>query len=103
MTKKSTIQTEKVNTHIVEWLKNFAEKKGATPSQISLAWLLARRPFIVPIAGTRNEAHLLENADIDKVRLSTDDMQEIATSLSRFTVHGERLSSQHMAQIDYSV
>jgi aryl-alcohol dehydrogenase-like predicted oxidoreductase len=91
------------NMPIIEWLEGFAKKKGATPSQISLAWLLAKGPNIVPIPGTRNEVHLMENLGAQRVQLTADDMQEIATSLSRFTVHGERMSKQHMDQIDYTV
>ena len=91
------------NLPISEWLKGFAKKKGATPSQIAIAWLLAKGPNIVPIAGTRNEAHLAENLGASRVTLTADDMQEIATSLSRFTVHGERMSKMHMDQIDYTV
>jgi aryl-alcohol dehydrogenase-like predicted oxidoreductase len=91
------------NMPIIEWLEGFAKKKGATPSQISLAWLLAKGPNIVPIPGTRNEAHLMENLGAQRVQLTADDMQEIATSLSRFTVYGERMSKMHMDQIDYTV
>ncbi len=58
------------NMPIVEWLKGYAAKKGATPSQIALAWLLAKSPNIVPIPGTRNEAHLLENLGAQRVQLT---------------------------------
>jgi aryl-alcohol dehydrogenase-like predicted oxidoreductase len=91
------------NLPISEWLKSYAKKKNATPSQIALAWLLAKGENIVPIAGTRNEAHLAENLGATRIVLNADDMQEIATSLSRFTVHGERMSKMHMDQIDYTV
>lgn len=91
------------NMPIIEWLKAYAGKKGATPSQVALAWLLAMSPNVVPIPGTRNEAHLLENLGAVNVRLTDEDMQEIATSLSRFTVHGERMGKDHMASIDYTV
>ena len=91
------------NMPIVEWLKGYAQKKGATPSQIALAWLLAKGPNIVPIPGTRNEAHLLENLGTHRVQLGDSDMQEIATSLSRFVVYGDRMGEEHMSQIDYTV
>lgn len=71
------------NMPILEWLKGYAERKSATPPQIALAWLLAKSPNIVPIPGTRNEAHFLENLGSRRVKLSAEDMQEIATSLSR--------------------
>ena len=81
----------------------YADKKGATPSQISLAWLLAKSPNIVPIPGTRNEAHLLENLGAQRVYLTADDVQEIETSLSRFVIYGDRMGEEHMSQIDYTI
>ena len=91
------------NMPIIEWLKAYAAKKGATPSQIALAWLLAKGPNIVPIPGTRNEAHLLENLGAQRVHLTAEDVQEIETSLSRFVVYGDRMGEEHMSQIDYTI
>jgi aryl-alcohol dehydrogenase-like predicted oxidoreductase len=91
------------NMPLIEWLKGYAAKKGATPAQISLAWLLAKSPNIVPIPGTRNEEHLIENLGALAVQLTTVDMQEIATSLSQFVVYGDRMGEAHMSQIDYTV
>ncbi|MET0528295.1 MAG: aldo/keto reductase, partial [Microvirga sp.] len=91
------------NMPIIEWLKAYAAKKGATPSQVALARLLAKGPNVVPIPGTRNEAHLLENLGAVNVQRTDEDMHEIATSLSRFTVYGERMGKDHMASIDYTV
>ena len=91
------------NMPIVEWLRGYAAKKSATPSQISLAWLLAKGPNIVPIPGTRNEAHLLENLGAQHVHLTAEDVQEIETSLSRFVVYGDRMGEEHMSQIDYTI
>ena len=91
------------NMPIVEWLKAYAAKKGATPAQIALAWLLAKGPNIVPIPGTRNEAHLLENLGAQRVHLTADDVQEIETSLSRFVVYGDRMGVEHMNSIDYTI
>jgi aryl-alcohol dehydrogenase-like predicted oxidoreductase len=92
-----------LNLPIIQWLKGYAEKKGATPSQIALAWLLAKSPTIVPIPGTRKEAHLLENLGARNVRLTAADVQEIETSLSRFPVYGDRMGEAHMSQIDYTI
>lgn len=91
------------NMPIIEWLKAYAAKKGATPSQISLAWLLAKGPNIVPIPGTRNEEHLLENLGAQHIQLTPEDVQEIETSLSRFVVYGDRMGVEHMSQIDYTI
>ena len=90
------------NIPIIEWLKAYAARKGATPSQVALAWLLAKSPNIVPIPGTRNEAHLLENLGAQRVKLTAADMQEIATSMSKFVVYGDRMGEAHMSQIDYT-
>ena len=92
-----------LNMPIIEWLKQYAKKKNATPSQIALAWLLAKSSSIVPIPGTRFEAHLLENLGAAKVILTKDDMQEIETSLSKFPVYGDRMGEAHMSSIDYTV
>jgi len=92
-----------LNMPIIEWLKGYAEKKGATPSQISLAWLLAKSPNIVPIPGTRSEAHLLENLGAQRLNLTAADLQEIETSLSKFPVFGDRMGEAHMESIDYTV
>ena len=77
---------------LVEFLRQFAEKKGATPSQVALAWLLAQKPFIVPIPGTRNQDHLNENLGALNVQLTPADLQEINTALSKITIHGGRMN-----------
>ncbi len=92
-----------LNMPIIEWLKSYAQTKGATPSQIALAWLLAKGPNIVPIPGTRKEAHLLENLGAAKLNLTDADVQAIDTSLSKFPVYGDRMGEAHMSQIDYTV
>lgn len=92
-----------LNMPIIEWLKEYAAAKGAAPSQIALAWLLAKSPNIVPIPGTRNEAHLLENLGAQSITLSPADVQAIDTSLSKFPVYGDRMGKDHMLSIDYSI
>jgi aryl-alcohol dehydrogenase-like predicted oxidoreductase len=92
-----------LNMPIIEWLKSYARKKDATPSQIALAWLLAKGPNIAPIPGTRGEVHLLENLGARNVRLTAADVQEIETSLSKFPVYGDRMGEVHMSQIDYTI
>jgi aryl-alcohol dehydrogenase-like predicted oxidoreductase len=92
-----------LNMPIIEWLRTYAAKKGATPSQIALAWLLAKSESIVPIPGTRSEAHLLENLGAANFQLTKADLQEIETSLSKFPVYGDRMGEAHMSSIDYTV
>jgi|SRR5215217_3441916 len=91
-----------LNMPIIEWLKKYAAKKNATPSQIALAWLLAKSPIIVPIPGTRYETHLLENLSAQDIHLTKEDVQEIETSLSEFPVYGDRMGKAHMSSIDYT-
>jgi aryl-alcohol dehydrogenase-like predicted oxidoreductase len=89
-------------TPVVDLLKRFAKKKNATPAQIALAWLLAQKPWIVPIPGTRNIEHLNENLGAVNVQLTSDDLREIETAISKITVHGDRMSEMHLQQIDRS-
>ncbi len=92
-----------LNMPIIEWLKYYAAKKNATPSQIALAWLMAKSPNIVPIPGTRTEAHLLENLGAQNIHLTAADVQAIDTSLSKFPVYGDRMGEAHMSSIDYTI
>ena len=80
--------------------ERIAERKRATLAQIALAWLMAQKPFIVPIPGTRNLDHLNENLAAFNVQLSSSDLEEIETAFSKFEVHGGRMSSLHMQQVD---
>ncbi len=88
------------NMPIVEFLKRFAEKKNATPAQISLAWLLAQKPFIVPIPGTRNIDHLHENLGAINIELTPADISEIETAFSKIKVHGGRMNEMQMKVVE---
>ena len=88
------------NMPIVELVRRMADKKGATPSQIALAWLLAQKPFIVPIPGTRNIDHFEENLDALNVQLMAEDLREIETGLAELTVHGGRMNEMQMELVD---
>ena len=88
------------NMPIVDLLKRFAEKKNATPAQISLAWLLAQKPWIVPIPGTRNPDHLNENLGAINVQLTPADLREIETAFSEIKVHGGRMNEEQMKVVD---
>jgi len=88
------------NRPFVELLERFAEKKGATPAQVALAWLLAQKPWIVPIPGTRNPSHLTENLGAVKVRLTPADLREIESEISTIKVHGGRMNEKQMQVVD---
>ena len=88
------------NMPIVDFLRQFSEKKNATPAQIALAWLLAQKPFIVPIPGTRSADHLHENLRAIDVQLTPADLREIETALSKIEVHGGRMNEERMKAVD---
>lgn len=91
------------NQPIVDILQRMALKKEATPAQIDLAWLLARKPFIVPIPGTTNLVHQQENFGAAKVKLTTADMQELETAFAKVQVFGNRAPESIAAAHDIGV
>ena len=84
-------EARKANMALVDIVKAVAERKGATPAQAALAWLLAQKPWIVPIPGTTKLHRLEENLGAVDVTLTAKDLGEIATALSKVAVQGERL------------
>jgi aryl-alcohol dehydrogenase-like predicted oxidoreductase len=85
-----TEENRKANQSFVDFLKQFAEQKHATPGQIALAWLLAQRPWIVPIPGTTKLHRLEENTGAASIELTDDDLREIDSAASMIPVQGER-------------
>ena len=85
-----TPEARKANQALVDLLNRIARQNGSTPAQIALAWLLAQRPWIVPIPGTTKLERLKENNAAAKVELSAADLQEIETAASTITVQGAR-------------
>ena len=85
-----TEENRKANLAFVEWLKGFSERKRATPAQIALAWLLAQKPWIVPIPGTTKPHRLQENLGGAQIDLTGDDLRDIDVAASQIEVHGAR-------------
>jgi len=85
-----TEENRKANLGFVDWLKTFAERKQATPAQIALGWLLAQKPWIVPIPGTTKRHRLEENLGALSVHLAPEDLQEIDRAASQIELHGAR-------------
>ena len=85
-----TPEARKSNQTLVELLRSIGERKQATPAQIALAWLLAKRPSIVPIPGTTKLHRLEENIGAASVDLTADDLREIDIAASEIKVHGAR-------------
>jgi len=84
-------EAREANLALVDLLKDVAARKGATPAQIALAWLLAQKPWIVPIPGTTKLHRLEENLGSAEVQLTADDLREIDAAASRIELKGERL------------
>lgn len=92
-----TREARDANEAVVDLIRRISGDKGATPAQIALAWLLASKPFIVPIFGTRKAARVEENLGAAVVSLSTDDMAVIEDALSQVEVRGARLPEAILA------
>jgi aryl-alcohol dehydrogenase-like predicted oxidoreductase len=90
----------KANKPVVDLLRRFAGKTKATPAQIALAWLLARKPWIVPIPGTRNMEHLNENLGAINLQFTPADLHEIETEFSKVKVNGGRMNEMQMQAVD---
>ena len=85
----------KANQAVVDLLREIAERKNATPAQIALAWLLAQKPWIVPIPGTRKLERLDENLGAVEVELTADDLRDINEAATNITVQGARYSEEN--------
>ncbi len=85
-----TPEALKANLKMVDLLKVWADKKNATPAQIALAWLLAQKPFIVPIPGTTNPDHLMENIGAMKIEFKAAELAEIRTAIEKVPTVGFR-------------
>ena len=83
---------------MVDLLGTIAERKKGTPAQIALAWLLAQKPWIVPIPGTTKQARLEENIGAAAVKLTSDDLGEIENAASKIAVQGTRYP-EHLEQM----
>jgi aryl-alcohol dehydrogenase-like predicted oxidoreductase len=85
-----TPEARKANQALIDLLGRIADRKKSTPAQIALAWLLAQKPWIVPIPGTRRLERLRENIGAAAVELTPDDLREIESAASKITVQGAR-------------
>ncbi len=85
-----TAENRKANLAFVDWLKAFAARKQATPAQIALAWILAQKPWMVPIPGTTKRHRLEENLGAASIELTAGDLRDIEEAVSKIEVHGAR-------------
>ena len=91
-------EARKANQALVDLLAEIAQRKNATPAQIALAWLLAQKPWIVPIPGTRRLERLDENIGAAAIELTSVDLREIESAASKITVQGARYP-EHLEQM----
>jgi aryl-alcohol dehydrogenase-like predicted oxidoreductase len=95
-----TPEARRANWPVVELLQRVSARKQATPGQVALAWLLARKPWIVPIPGTTTRSHMEQNMDALQVQLTAADIKEIEDGFTQIPVQGARLSEALLAEID---
>ena len=93
-----TSENRKTNQALVDLLGEIGKRKKATPAQVALAWLLAQKPWIVPIPGTTKRHRLDENLGAAAVELTADDLREIETTASKIMVQGARYP-EHLEQM----
>jgi aryl-alcohol dehydrogenase-like predicted oxidoreductase len=93
-------EARKANRTFVELLTRVAERKDATPAQIALAWLLAQKPWIVPIPGTTKLARVEENITATELELTPDDLREIDDGAEQITAEGPRYAEANQRMID---
>ena len=91
-------EARKANQALVDLIAEIGARKGATPAQIALAWLLAQKPWIVPIPGSRKLERLEENIGAAAVELTLDDLREIESAVSQITVQGARYPEEQERQ-----
>ena len=92
-----TPEAMQANETLVDLLKDIAEEKKATPAQIALAWLLAQKPWIVPIPGTTKIDRLEENNASANIKLTARDLSKIQTAASNIHIEGKRYPAHLMA------
>lgn len=93
-------ENRKANQVVIEKITGFAARKGATPAQIALAWVLAQKPWIVPIPGTTKINRLEENLKAATIRLGADDLAEIEAAFSKIQVRGARYPQHLQERVD---
>lgn len=93
-------ENRQTNMVLVSLITEIANQKSATPAQIALAWVMAQKPWIVPIPGTTKVDRLLENAGATNVTLTESDLQQIAVALSKIELVGARYASANEKMID---
>lgn len=91
----------RANTRIVNELQQFGRTRGVTSSQVALAWLLHKAPWIVPIPGTTKESHLIENLHTLSFNVSEGDWHDLETKVETIHIVGDRYNAEQQKQVGY--
>jgi aryl-alcohol dehydrogenase-like predicted oxidoreductase len=91
----------RANTRIVDVLNEFGKTRGMTSSQIALAWMMSKHPFVVPVFGTTKLSHLEEDLRASDYTLTADEITELETKVSAFPVVGERYDALQQSRVEY--
>jgi aryl-alcohol dehydrogenase-like predicted oxidoreductase len=94
-----TPESMKANRPIVEALIDFGHTRGLTPTQVALAWLMAQKPWIVPIPGTTKAAHLQENLLTADLQVTPDELRDLNNAIAKITIHGDRYTGEAQRQV----
>jgi aryl-alcohol dehydrogenase-like predicted oxidoreductase len=94
-----TAESMKLNRPIVEAIINFGQLRGLTPAQVSLAFLLAKKPWIIPIPGTTKQAHLEENLMTADLQISPEDLRELDNVISKIKIYGDRYTEVEQKRV----
>jgi len=97
MEERFSPENVKHNIELVKLAKQWADRKNAAPGQIALAWLMAQKPWIVPIPGTTQMAHMIQNVGASSVAFSPDELKELNASVSSIQIQGKRLPDMILA------
>ncbi len=89
----------RANTRIVEVLNSFGRTRGITPAQVALAWLMNKKPYMVPIPGTTKLSHLEENLRAADIRLTETEMKELETAVEAIPIAGSRYNAEQEAKV----
>jgi aryl-alcohol dehydrogenase-like predicted oxidoreductase len=100
MVPRFTPENRDANQHVVDLIGQFAKRKNATPAQIALAWILARKPWMVPIPGTTKLHRLEENLGAFKVQLTAEDLRQLDEATSGLTIQGDRYPAHFQKLVD---
>jgi aryl-alcohol dehydrogenase-like predicted oxidoreductase len=95
-----TVENRKANQGLIDTLQALAHSKNVTPAQLALAWLLAQKPWIVPIPGTTKEDRLIENCVADAISFTADEMRQIDAALQQIDIHGARYPEHLQRAVD---